>query len=76
MSGKHYQSDADWLIEKNSGNDKFTMEQAHLAVLMDIRRELKLVNEKLSIQYGYTRSVRDELKQVNRRLLKAGYKAK
>ena len=40
------QKDADWLLRKNSDGN-FSWDQVNIAVLMDLRDELKAINRKL-----------------------------
>lgn len=75
MSGEHRKADAVWKIDTDD-NGLTPNSDAALAVLMDIRHELKLLNAELTHQRMYMRSLRDEVRQVNQRMLKAGFKVK
>lgn len=73
MSGSHKKADTVWGIEVDAKG--FVLHQdAQLAVLMDIRHELKRLNAKIDDNVSITCRIRDEVKQVNKRLLKAGFK--
>lgn len=76
MPGNHTKADARWSINVDERSGRVSQEDAALAVLMDIRHELKELNQNLLLNTSYVQSVRDEVRQVNQRMLKAGFKAR
>jgi hypothetical protein len=64
--------DRNWKIDTNTDGTTPSTD-AHLAVLMDLRDELKESNRLRGLQVDYNRQTYAQVREMNRRLRNAGY---